>query len=350
MVNDTTLFAQVLPMFTSQTERVATEALRHILEQSESARNALEIMMVNAGVEVGSLTRFQTEAIGDEGERVDLVCYDEHGTERVLIEAKFWAGLTDNQPNTYLARLPQDTHSALVFVAPGQRMETLWPMLCRRAQDGRELTMLSETGDLRSAAIDDGEHKMLMTSWRALLGLMMTQASGYPSVVADVQQLSGLSERMDSEAFLPWRADELGPEFARRMLQLPGLIDAATARARTLGWLSTTGFQATSLHTGYGRYMRLAGMSARFDVNFEHWAKRGDTPLWLWLYNINDLDENETLSRLRALEKSGAILGNEWYIPINLTTGAEYDEVLNCVVEQLVRVGHLIDPNGPTYK
>ncbi len=135
MATNTSLFAQILPMFTGQTERAATEALRHILVQSELAREALEQMLRTAGVEVGSLTRFQTEASGDEGERVDLVCYDASGDERVLIEAKFWAGLTDNQPNTYLSRMPEDGYSVLLFVAPAQRIETLWPELRRRAQE-----------------------------------------------------------------------------------------------------------------------------------------------------------------------------------------------------------------------
>ncbi len=38
----TSLFAQILPMFTGQTERAATEALRHILQRSEAARGALD--------------------------------------------------------------------------------------------------------------------------------------------------------------------------------------------------------------------------------------------------------------------------------------------------------------------
>ena len=38
-----TLFAQILPIFTNQTERVATEALRHILQQSEAARNSWSV-------------------------------------------------------------------------------------------------------------------------------------------------------------------------------------------------------------------------------------------------------------------------------------------------------------------
>ena len=48
------------------------------------------------------------------------------------MEAKFWAGLTENQPNAYLARLPLDERPAvLLFVAPEARLETLWPELRR---------------------------------------------------------------------------------------------------------------------------------------------------------------------------------------------------------------------------
>ena len=151
MTTHNTLLAYIVPLY-GKTELVATEALRYILQQSEAARNALEQMLSTAGVEVGSLTRFETEVSGEEGERVDLVCYDEHGTKRVLIEAKFWAGLTDNQPNTYLASLSEDTHSALLFVAPAQRIETLWPELCRRAEEQHELTVNSDaptSGEVR---------------------------------------------------------------------------------------------------------------------------------------------------------------------------------------------------------
>ena len=50
--------------------------------------------------------------------RPDLVGLDRTmGKECVLIEAKFWAGLTDRQPKAYLDRL--DPGKALLFVAPG---------------------------------------------------------------------------------------------------------------------------------------------------------------------------------------------------------------------------------------
>ena len=117
MTTQNSLLAHIVPMY-GKTELVATEALKYILEQSEAARHALEQMLSAAGVEVGALTKFQTEAPGDEGERVDLVCFDADGAKRVLIEAKFWARLTDHQPNTYLEVFPKTSRPCCCLLRP----------------------------------------------------------------------------------------------------------------------------------------------------------------------------------------------------------------------------------------
>ena len=154
-----------------------------------------------------------------------------------------------------------------------------WPEVCRLAREASyDVVPDFDTGDLRSAAIGGGCRSML-TSWAALLNVMAAQSSGAPAVLADIQQLYGLTEQMDSEAFLPLRLEELGLGFARRMRQLPGLIDDATDRARELGWVSTEGLARTPWATGCGRYIQLAGVNGRLDVNFDYWAERGDTPV-----------------------------------------------------------------------
>ena len=305
-------------MFTGQTERAATEALRHILQQSEAARSALEQMLRTAGVEVGSLTRFQTEASGDEGERVDLVCCDEHGTELVLIEAKFWAGLTDNQPNTYLARLPEDTHSALLFVAPAQRIETLWPELCRRAEAQHSLTVTSDTatsGELRGVSIDANGHKMMLTSWRAMLERMESQArmSGDRAAVRDIEQLHGLTERMDSDAFLPIHSDELGQAFPRRVTGLVNLVHDAAQRVVDMSSPRGGSSRMSARWYGDGRTLRLNGETYWFGINFELWASHGQTPIWL----IHTSD-------------------GEYFKPIDIPVGAEYSAVLESVIDQVI--------------
>ena len=311
-----TLLSHIVPLY-GKTEVVATEALRYILQQSEPARSALEQMLRTAGVELATLSRFQTEASGDEGERVDLVCCDEHGTERVLIEAKFWAGLTDNQPNAYLARLPEDMHSALLFVAPAQRIETLWPELCRRAEIQHKLTVTSDTsasGELRGVSIDDNGHKMMLTSWRAVLERMESQAgiAGDRVTVRDIEQLRGLTERMDSDAFLPIHSDELGQQFPRRVLNLIDLVNDATDRALATDWADASRLRVTPQWFGYGRYFRLGDVIVWFGVHFQHWGETGQTPLWL------QPQEGDYL----------------WH-PIDLPTGVEYPDILDHVVNQL---------------
>ena len=63
MTTHDTLLGHIVPMY-GKTELVATEALRYILQQSDAARKALESMMINSGVEVGSL-----DAVPDRGNR-----------------------------------------------------------------------------------------------------------------------------------------------------------------------------------------------------------------------------------------------------------------------------------------
>ena len=96
-------------------------------------------------------------------------------------------------------------------------------------------------------------------------------------------------------------------------------------------------------------------MFCRFGVNLEHWARRRDTPLWVWLYNFDHLDDPETDRKeiARGLESMNVIdLGpgpsNGLLVPIELPTRMEYDRVLDCVSEQLERIGSMIS-DSPLY-
>ena len=348
MSYETTLFAHIAPRLTDRIEDVAVDALGHILSQSESARNALAEMLRAGGIEVGSIDSVQTQVIGEEGERPDLVGFDDDGTERVLIEAKFWAGLTQNQPNHYLERLERKSHgrpAALLFVAPAARLETLWPELCRRAEiEYGAIAGDSESGALRSA-VADGKRRLLLTSWAALLDLMATQANNATDTTAeaDIRQLRGLTARMDADAFLPWRSEDLGPEFARRMLGVAQLVDDATNRLRSAGVVSLGGLRITPLRRGYGRYIHLGSVVTWFGIHFPAWARHGDTPLWLSFHA--GLPE-----RLRQAGLADRMVGLEgrFCIPIALPTGVEYDTVLDSVVASLKGIAEQLSSTAPS--
>ena len=325
------LLAHVAWKFPGQTETLATEALGYILSRSPAAREALRETLQTGGADVAPLPRVATEVIGDQGERLDLVAFDEHDSERVLIEVKFWAGLTDHQPNTYLDRLPKDEEPAvLLFVAPELRLVTLWAELHRRAETRFGLAVDMGTEGLRSATMNGSPHRLMLTSWRTLLNAMSTRAGidGETSAERDILQLSGLCERQDTKAFLPIRPEELAPAFPRRMLDMQRLVKDATARGHQGGFVTIKGLHVTPQAYGYGRYLRLGkegawAAEAWFGVHYELWARQQETPLWLHFTGGASLAKKK--------------LGKRNY-GFTLPVSVEYDAVLDSVIKELSNV------------
>ena len=159
-----TLLAHLAWKLSDRHEDIAVEALGFIL-RSEATRNTLRQVLRDGSADVGPIVRVATQ-VGDEGgTRPDLVGSDRQGEETVLIEAKFWAGLTQNQPKAYLDRLTPG--NALLFVAPKSRTEALWIELCKRA-DVDVPDPADEAVEVKS--VETRERKRLMlTSWAHLL-------------------------------------------------------------------------------------------------------------------------------------------------------------------------------------
>ena len=91
--DSSTMFAHIVSRLTNRTEDVAVEALGFILSRSDAARRALRDLLKLEGLDVGELTDAATQ-VGDATlARPDLAVYDRERKERVIVEAKFWAGL-----------------------------------------------------------------------------------------------------------------------------------------------------------------------------------------------------------------------------------------------------------------
>ena len=122
-----TVLAHVAWMLRGSFEDLATEALAYILNGSGAATNAFEQLLRDAGVDVTPVCEVQTQVVEVDGERPDLACLDGEAIRHVLMEAKFDAMLTENQPVKYLRNLPKDRQSVLLVVAPKRRLEWIWP-------------------------------------------------------------------------------------------------------------------------------------------------------------------------------------------------------------------------------
>ena len=342
MPTDTTLLAHIAPWLTDRIEDVAVEALGYILSNSAAARSALAEVLRDGGIKVGSIDRVETWEIGDEGEIPDLVCFDENGVKQVLIEAKFWADLTKNQPNQYLKQLLEDRNGksgALLFVAPRARLETLWPELCRRAEEKFELTVMSKSGPVRSATIGNYIHHMQLTSWATLLERMASKANDAES---DIGQLRGLTDRMDGDAYLPFGSDNLASESAQQMLDVAQLVDDATDHTKKMGWVDTEGFKAVPKETGYGRFIRIGGVETWFGINFGGWARHSNTPLWLsyWKGYHEQLEQAGLATRKFEID-------DRYCIPIPLPSADHYNAALNSVVSELESIAKAFGYAGP---
>ncbi len=359
MAYNRTLLAHIVPKFSDRIEDVAVEALGYILSESESARHALQNVLRAGGAEVGPTPYVRTQVSGEDGETPDLACRDKDDVERVLIEAKFWAGLTDNQPVAYLERLPTDKPSALIFVAPDARFETLWHELHRQVDErGLEFAPSTDGAYLRSAVVG-GERRLVLTSWRYLLDRMASEAgaAGDSRTEIDIRQLVGLTQRMDEDAFLPIRSEELGPEIPRRILDLQRIIDDSIERGKSAGWIDTSKLGAAGAAGGWGRYIRLghAGSTDRavalFGYSYQFWAKHRDTPLRLRFYEWDGpMRLNEVRRRLEPLlreDPPGVIYeGDDALVPIYLPVGVEKTAVVNTVFARLASIARMLDQEG----
>ena len=131
-----------------------------------------------AGRRSACLASVRSLDIGVEGERPCLAGYDDENEVRVLISAMFWTELTRSQPNGYFRWLPLDRPAAVLFVAPAARLASLWPELCRRADEQFTIIGATTPGDLRAATVSGGERRLMLTSWAALLDLMERVVGG----------------------------------------------------------------------------------------------------------------------------------------------------------------------------
>ena len=129
------LLGHLVLRFASSPENVATEALAFILDKSPTTRHELSDFLRASGVKLPDDLVFRTQVVGNDATIPDLVGSKADWREFLIVESKFWAGLTGNQPVSYLKRLSRHGGGLLLFVAPEQRRATLWPKLLRRCAD-----------------------------------------------------------------------------------------------------------------------------------------------------------------------------------------------------------------------
>jgi hypothetical protein len=239
-----TVFSHIIQKrFSQVNEDVATDALAFILGNSEAAREGFLKLLRGLVEDVPDL-RFRTQQT--EGNiRPDLWGFA-GTTPRVFVENKFWAGLTENQPVSYIKQLAKYSQpTVLLVIAPEARETILWRELKLRVKDSGIKIEDSQTGaGIVFTAKTDAGPILALTSWSRLLSNLERETTQDLNTKGDLQQLRALCNAADTQAFVPFSreilSDQVTPAF---ILQLADLVQASVDQAVSKGILSIDGLR-----------------------------------------------------------------------------------------------------------
>lgn len=336
-----TLLAHVVSRFAPrQWENIATESVRYLLARP-AGEPAVRALLAPLGFDPGHLTWRSQASATDDPSIPDLVGNDAQGRHVLVVEGKFWASLTENQPVTYLNRQSNQFSDApgahlLMFLVPRNRVELISAEL--EARLGVRHTMAGPF-----TVLDCDGRRVVVVSWRHLLGHLQVafEDARDEQGLADLAQLRGLCDRADVEAVLPISAEEVGSDRGRRLCDFCDLVDQVTNALVATGAASTRGLRATAGKGWYGRYMLApVGTQLRLAVSADNWAYRYPTPWWIRIWP----QSQETAAAVRALDSDPGIgyidenPDGTLAVGIQPPLGVENDAVL----AELVRVTGMI--------
>jgi hypothetical protein len=273
----------------------------------------------------------------------------------VIFENKFWAGLTDAQPVSYLGRL-KGHGGILCFVAPTSRLPFLWPEVTQRAAVAfGALQPVRDEPELKLARVDENR-VLAMTSWAFLLGQLRTavETQGDLSLAADVRQLIGLAARMETSGFVPLTVADLTAPTARHVLQFCHLVNVVVQRLLREPFASKKGLKATAGEGWYGHYFRLYGIGCQLSFNAQMWAQYGRSPVWLRVTSSN-WQYSEPVERAMAKHLGGnaCVARRDGYwagvsTPVVIPKGRELDAVVEYMRQKLIAIANALQHVGLT--
>jgi len=313
-------------------------------------------------VELAPDLSYQSQVTDPESGRPDVVGTDPAGGHQLIIEAKFWAGLTTKQPGAYVRMLNAGKPGVVLVVAPAVRLLTLWPELL--------VSLVVYTGGAEDASLPVADHEpgryelalpsghvLALRSWRDILDELdrRLRAAGLSEWLADLAQLRRLTERMDQTGFQPLLAEDLDIRTARQISSLFPLVKRLAGEFGTSDRLEKLGSKHSyhPLYFGWWLRSKACGIKVWVGLYLKAWAEHGSSPLWADIYpnrqsgwTMPVLDRALSSMQLPAgagrwedeAEPEGAFL-----IPLMLSRSAEEDDVIADLKAQLSAIAEALD-------
>jgi hypothetical protein len=281
-------------------EDIASEGLVYILKQSLESRKVInQIVKANTNLTFSDLS-FQTQNVGKDLERPDISGKDETGKEVLLIEAKFWASLTHNQPNGYLKRLKDNT--VLIFLVPTLRTRTVFEEVkIRILEENQDLVI--DTDNLGILIKSSNKH-IFIKSWNEILNSIKSkiEQTNNINLLSDLNQIIGLCETIDQNSFQPITDEDLSPKIPKNINSYYEIVDKVVDELKNRETNNIKVLNRTPQKYGYHRYFITKQFEVAFALKLDLWEKYADTPFWLSINLVNEIEFTTTEQLTQSIE------------------------------------------------
>ncbi len=311
------LLSHIASNFISEYENVANSSTCYLLNKYAPAREALKNVL-----EIDSIPSYYTTELSTKNNgRPDVTGKDINGNKKVIVEGKFWANLTNNQPVNYLKELGTD--GRLLFLVPDKRIESL-------------------RLDIKNRLNGKKDSRIVIYSWNGFLDAIKSENNKkYDSKLdSDLTQLKELCGKMDEEGLAPLSESDLDPMNGRRIYNFSNLIDECNESIREWDKADFKGLNTTSKKEGYGFYFKSFNFGCMLVFSSYDWfSKDSHTPFWLRIKDSSWKKSEKIHHFLNQFDPENSYDDNDWSsYGIMLKAGMDRTQIIDHVTKTIKEV------------
>jgi hypothetical protein len=309
------LLSHIASNFISEYENVANSSITYLLNKYPASREVLKNILLLDDVPSYFVTELATKSNG----RPDVTGLDINGNKQIIIEGKFWANLTDNQPVNYLKELPEN--GRLLFLLPEKRKISLDVEIKKR--------------------LNGNDKKIYIFSWNEFLDLVEVEnnKNHNQALISDITQLKELCSKMDEEGMPPLSQSDLDPMNGRVAYQFASLIDECKPILKE--WEETDFKKLTaSSSTGWnGFYFRAFDFGCQLYFSSYKWfSTNTSTPIWLDIYDKDFKTSQKIYHFLNNFDSQNSYNEDYTSYGIELQTGMDKTQIIKHIEAKIKEV------------
>ena len=294
------LLAHLYPYIKGSQEDVATYSLQYLLSQSDKLNSVFTKLVADImDIDLENKLQYICQVTGEseEMERPDMAGLDSKGNEKVLFEMKFYASLTHNQPNTYLKRLNKNNGKGLLFVCPEIRRTSLWSEVKERCNDENLL-------EVNKFCVETKGIKLAIITWKEIIDRLKDIAMSDDTVfMSDISQLEGYCNKMDSDAFIPFSADDLSAKAAIKEERYYSVVDEVVDLLKSeTKRKCIRGGNSNAYRNGYSARVVVDNYNLELLYDRSMWKNPEtiETPFWVAISDENRKQTERILDKIKT--------------------------------------------------